>query len=140
MEAEDLTQEVFVAAFRGLHHFEGRAKVSTYLYKIAVYQWRKRTRHQLVTVSLTERDAPVVEDTACVGLDRIEIAKALAALPTAHRAAFLLVKLEGFTCREAASMLALPVGTVKYHVHEAAQKLRALLTDDATRTGTAHAL
>lgn len=129
-DAEDVTQEVFVAAYRNLHNFEGRSSLSTYLYRIAVYQWRQmRTGNRVETVSWEEHHQHVnaSSDPSHTTLSRIELMAALAALPEAQRAAFLLVKAEGLTCREAAEALGSPVGTVKYHVFEAIVRLRAYL-------------
>ena len=56
-------------------------------------------------------------------------------LSEAQRAAFLLVKADGFTSAEAAKMLDIPVGTVKSQVHEALLRLRARLGDEETMPG-----
>lgn len=131
-DAEDLTQEVFVAALRSLHWFEGRSSLSTYLYRIAVYQWRQMrvARDRAGRVGGgdgREAAAPSSADPARIGAARMELGAALRALPAAQREAFLLVKSEGLTCREAAEALGIPEGTVKYHVHEAVLRLRAFL-------------
>jgi RNA polymerase sigma-70 factor (ECF subfamily) len=131
-DAEDLTQEVFLAAFRSLHQFEGRSSLSTYLYRIAVYRWRQmkdaRCRGEETLDDGREPAAPAASsDPARLGAARMEMDAALASLPAAQRAAFLLVKSEGLTCKEAADALGIPVGTVKYHVHEAVLRLRAFL-------------
>lgn len=135
-DAEDLTQEVFVAAFKSLHRFEGRSSLSTYLYKIAVYRWREMREQQRKREGRSDRDSspedagnmPPVPDPACIGTQRMELSAALATLPEAQREAFLLVKGEGFTCREAADALDIPVGTVKFRVYEATLRLKAYLT------------
>lgn len=132
-DAEDLTQEVFVAALRSLHWFEGRSSLGTYLYRIAVYQWRQmrvsRDRAGRTNGSGREAAAPSSADPARIGAARVDLGAALKALPTAQREAFLLVKSEGLTCREAAEALGIPEGTVKYHIHEAVLRLRAFLGD-----------
>lgn len=134
-DAEDLTQEVFVAAFHSLHRFEGRSSLATYLYKIAVYRWRRmQSSRRPDTVgweeSLSDRtyaDALWISDPARIGQERMELSEALASLSPAQRAALLLVKAEGLTCREAAEALEIPVGTVKYQVYEAILHLKARL-------------
>jgi RNA polymerase sigma-70 factor (ECF subfamily) len=129
-DAEDLAQEVLLAAYIGLPFFEGRSTISTYLYRITVYRWRHlRTarRRAAGNVEGWIWEVPNSPDPACIGLARLELREALAALPAAHREAFLLVKVEGFTCREAADALDVPEGTVKYHVFEAVRRLRTLV-------------
>lgn len=136
-DAEDLTQEVFLAAYRGADRFERRSSMATWLYKIALYRWRamRRTR-RLETVPLDEKDRSQVvlsADPVQAGLDRIQLEQALAALPEDLREAFLLVKGEGLLCREAAQVLAIPEGTLKSRVQAAVIRLQRLMTiEEAT--------
>lgn len=136
-DAEDLTQEAFVGAYQGRERFAGRATIATYLYRIALYQWRagrERARVRPATVGLDEAlhehataAASSASDPAVVGVERVGLASALGALPDHLCAAFLLTKVEGMTGREAAAVLGLPVGTVKFHVYQATRRLQALL-------------
>nr|WP_309687205.1 polysaccharide biosynthesis tyrosine autokinase [Armatimonas sp.] len=131
-DAEDLKQDVFVAAYRSLHRFEGRSSLTTYLYKIALYRWgqlRDTSRPELVGWDETQEVSVVTPDPSSQSHTRLELRAALEALSDAQRAAFLLVKADGFTCAEAAQMLDIPVGTVKYQVHEALRHLRLQLGD-----------
>ncbi len=132
-DAEDLTQEVFLAAFSGQAKFAGRSSVQTWLYGIALNCWR-HSRHapRLDTVALDDTAvSPGVslEDTVT---DSHVLTCALSALPPELREAFLLVKAEGLTYRETAEVLSIPQGTVQWRVHEASRRLRGLLTEDAT--------
>ena len=127
--AEDLTQEVFVAAFRGADRFEARSSIATWLYRIALYRWRDaRDKSRITTVSLHDSDAPLSADPAQIGLQNLELDAAIAALPDALRTAFLLVKAEGFLFREAAEILGVPESTLKSRVALAARQLQAQLT------------
>ncbi|HEX5322642.1 MAG TPA: RNA polymerase sigma factor [Capsulimonadaceae bacterium] len=127
-DAEDLAQEVFVAAFRGLPRFAGRASPSTWLYKIALNRWRAwKGKDRLNAASLDQSDEPIGPDPTHASLERIAMDRAMAALPAVQREALLLVKGEGLTCREAASVLGLPEGTVKFRVYQAIQKLQSSL-------------
>lgn len=129
-DAEDLTQDVFLAAFQGGSRFEGRSSVQTWLYRIALNCWHQSRR--------TPRpDTTVLEDTAQTGpgleqavTDSIALTCALAALPPDLREAFLLVKAEGLKYREAAQALGIPLGTVQFRVHQASRRLRVLLTEE----------
>jgi RNA polymerase sigma-70 factor (ECF subfamily) len=132
-DAEDLTQEVFVAAFQGLDGFQGRSSVATWLYRIALYRWRKMSRSRgPETVPLDDEwaAAATTPDPARAGVTRMSLQSALAALPDPVREAFLLVKAEGLKCREAAAVLGIPEGTLKYRVHQAVILLRELLDEE----------
>ena len=136
-EAEDLAQDVFVAAFQGLEGFEGRSSLSTWLYRIAFYRWRQlHPRGRLPTLSLEEdvECMPVQPDLAGNSLQRLGLEQALTTLPIDLRDAFVLVKAEGLTYREAAEVLGAPQGTIQYRVHEAVQRLRVALGDSPVPT------
>lgn len=130
--AEDLTQDVFVAARQGAAKFERRASVKTWLFRIAVFQWRTRRRdNRLTLVPLAEECQPVVRaDMAQAVVTRLSLENALNALPDNLRAAFLLVKSEQLTYKETAGVLQIPMGTVQWRVAEAVRRLRVLLADD----------
>jgi RNA polymerase sigma-70 factor (ECF subfamily) len=128
-DAEDLTQEVFLAAFQGHAKFQGRSSVQTWLYRIALNCWRYSCRTpRLVTTALEDvtQTGPGLEQSV---LDAMVLTCALAALPADLREAFLLVRAEGLKYREAAQVLGIPQGTVQWRVHEASRRLRVLLTD-----------
>jgi RNA polymerase sigma-70 factor (ECF subfamily) len=129
--AEDVTQDAFVKAYRGLSRFRDEAQLSTWFYRILVRQaysylrWR-RVRERFggeVPEDPPDRGARPAPDP---GL-RKQIADALAALPRAQREVFLLVHLEGFTVNEAAEIMGRAPGTVKSHLHRALTALRRRL-------------
>jgi len=129
-EAEDLTQDVFLAAFQGASRFEGRSSVTTWLYRIALNCRQNACRSQrLETVPL--EDAPILGPSLEQSVaDDLALSCALSALPGDLREAFLLVKAEGLTYREAAQILDAPQGTIQWRVHQAVQKLRLLLSEE----------
>jgi len=130
-DAEDLTQEVFLAAYRGASRFEGRCSLTTWLYRIALYRWRTLCRLRLTqTIPLDESAAAFSSDPAQIGLDKITLERALSALPENLREAFLLVKGEGLLCREAAEVLGIPEGTLKSRVQTAIVRLHSLLESE----------
>ncbi len=137
IDAEDLAQEVFVAAFQGLSNFKGRSTLATWLYRIALYRWhagRARRRPEIVPLELVSEPSSV--DPSAAGLDRISLDAAIASLPENWREAFILVKVEGLTCREAAKALEIPEGTLKFYVHRAIEHLRAELRTEEMGEGT----
>ena len=141
-EAEDLTQDVFVAACQGLAGFAGRSSVTTWLYRIALYRWNRVRTQQASEVCASHRQEAIADhaDPAQIGLRRLSLAAALGALPDDLRNAFLLVKAEGLKYREAAEVLDVPQGTVQWRVAEAARRLRVLLTETEEREETGHAV
>ena len=123
-DAEDLTQEVFLAAFQGIERFESRASVATWLCRIAIYRHR-RLKNRGENLALDEM--PDLADNKNDEVTKIALESALTALPENLRIAFLLVKSEGFKYREAAEILAIPQGTIQYQVSEAITRLREML-------------
>lgn len=130
-EAEDITQEALVAALKTLPLFLGRAKLTTWLYTVTVRTWRAHQKQRnLETLALDERDqATAPEDTAL----RLDLDRALSALPESQREAFILVKAEGWTHKEAAKILGVPQGTVQARVFDATRRLRELLTEETIK-------
>lgn len=136
-EAEDLVQDVFLAAYRAHATFVGRSKPVSWLLGIAVRRWRDGGRRGRLEVLALDEDAAasacergfprqVALDTQV--LDALTLSQALSALAPPFREALLLVASQGFTYREAADILGEPVGTVKWRVSEASRRMRRLLT------------
>jgi RNA polymerase sigma-70 factor (ECF subfamily) len=131
--AEDVTQEAFVKAFRGLRGFRGEAALETWFYRILVRQahsYRRWRAIREITRGGAVDDAPdpfpsAPGDPAL----RRRIAAALDRLTRSQREAFVLVHLEGFRVRECAEVLGKPIGTVKSHLHRALVSLRRELGD-----------
>jgi RNA polymerase sigma-70 factor (ECF subfamily) len=136
--AEDVTQEAFVRAYRGLARFRDEAKLSTWFYRILVNEVRRHQRWRMLQRATDgEPDAlPDPGSGAAAASDpalRRRIGAAIAALPRGQREAFVLVHLEGFTLVEAAGATGRAVGTMKSHLHRALTHLRGRLADLAPR-------
>jgi RNA polymerase sigma-70 factor (ECF subfamily) len=131
--AEDVTQEAFVKAFRGLPRFRGEAALETWFYRILVRQaysyrrWRG-IRDFWDSGSTAEPRDPFPDPTRDPGLQR-RIAAALGELTRSQHEVFVLVHLEGFRVRECAELLGKPIGTVKSHLHRALARMRSELAD-----------
>jgi RNA polymerase sigma-70 factor (ECF subfamily) len=133
-EAEDLVQEVFLAAYAGRKSFQGRASLLTWLLGIASRRWRDRGRKQRLEMgpSLDEEQAAATPGT--VGgrqleeqvIDALAFSSAVDSLEAPFREALLLVASQGLTYREAADVLGEPVGTVKWRVSEATRRMRRI--------------
>jgi RNA polymerase sigma-70 factor (ECF subfamily) len=127
--ADDLAQEVFLRAYRGLVGFEGRARFSTWLYRIAynVFLNHRSRSKELAALPLgfdSQTAAPDGELSANRLDMRRDLAGAIAALPERYRAVVTLYYLEDVSYPEIADVLDLPLGTVKTHLHRAKKLLR----------------
>lgn len=136
-DAEDLLQEIFLAAHRKLDTFRGESALGTWLYRLATNlcldHLRSRSgRSRQVTDALD--DEAGLMDTSSMSLaeqtvTRMDLERALARLPEGCRAAFVLHDIEGLEHREVAEVLGVAEGTSKSQVHKARLKLRALLAE-----------
>ncbi len=134
-EAEDVLQETFVAAYRGLRRFDGRARFSTWLYRIATNAAfdalaRRRTARSLDEEGAPEPASPV--DPFEQAGQRRALEAALADLSADFRAAVLLCDVAGLGTGEAAAVLGLPEGTVKSRVFRARAQLADALREPSS--------
>ena len=99
-DAEDLTQEVFLAALTGLSRFAGRSTTQTWLFRIAVFKSRElRLRRENFPMISVPQELPTPSSERQI-LIRMNLERALECLTEAQHEAFLLVKAEGFTSKE----------------------------------------
>ena len=132
-EAEDVVQQTHVAAFMHLHEFEGRAKFSTWLARIAAHEAFARLRHRKRVRALADDGArtPAAQssDTPEDVVSRSELARAVESaideLPHPYRSAFVLRHVEGLDTSEAAAWLGVSEANLRVLLHRA----RALLKD-----------
>jgi RNA polymerase sigma-70 factor, ECF subfamily len=134
-DAEDLLQEIFLAAHRKLDSFRGESALGTWLYRLATnlcldHLRSRATRSSQVTGALD--DQPLLADSGSRKLAERTVAKmdlerAVAQLPEGCRTAFVLHDVEGLEHREVAAMLGIAEGTSKSQVHKARLRLRAIL-------------
>ncbi|MCL2639810.1 MAG: sigma-70 family RNA polymerase sigma factor [Phycisphaerales bacterium] len=128
LDAEDLLQETFLAAFRGLNTFEGRASVKTWLYAILFRQAANFRRKRGLPSLALSGDAPMATPSHTDTVDaNLDLHAALARLPDDFRAILILRELDGLSYDEIATVLELPRGTVESRLHRARTALRKLL-------------
>lgn len=136
--AEDVLQETFISAYRAIDRFEGRAHVSTWLYRIAhnavLMRLRKEKRAPQVQSLEDEVDAETLPGTD--GWDetperqllqaelRQKMDEALANLSEALRSVFVLRDVQGLSTAETAEVLDLSQTAVKSRLHRARLALR----------------
>jgi RNA polymerase sigma-70 factor (ECF subfamily) len=128
-DADDLTQEIFVEIFRSISHFRSDARLSTWIYRIAVNKslnfLRKRKRQHwiqslgdLLSLQQTE-DEKSPENLSDNELRSIRIHQAINSLPENQRSAFLLHKLEDLSQAEIAEIIGTTVKGVESLIHRA---------------------
>jgi RNA polymerase sigma-70 factor (ECF subfamily) len=129
--AEDVTQEVFIKVWRALPAFDGRAALSTWIYTIARNASLSALRARRPQSSLSDPEVMEVVETTHAALpadelaDRAAILRLVDQLPTKQRQVVMLFYMEEASHEEVASMLAMPVGTVKTLLHRARARLSA---------------
>ena len=140
-EAEDIAQEVFIQVYQSIHQFRAEAKLSTWMYRIAVTKAldaerkkkaKKRMNHVRVWLGVAEKaQEPAVFYHPGVQLDNREKAavlfNALRSLPDNQRTAFVLIKTEGLSYDDVASIMQLSVKAVEALMHRAKENLRKQL-------------
>jgi RNA polymerase sigma-70 factor, ECF subfamily len=130
--AEDLVQETLLLAWRSFRQFQTGTNVRAWLFRIlfnAFYAQGRKTRSSPVLISFenASRGAEPESPSAFSMLDAAEMGRALSELSAEHRTVLLLAVVEGFTCREMAEILSLPIGTVMSRISRARQALRSRL-------------
>jgi RNA polymerase sigma-70 factor (ECF subfamily) len=134
-EAQDVAQEVFLRAHRGLGAFRGDAKLSTWLYTIASRLCLNRltgSQHRLAhhgdeTLARLADARPGPDQALERGELEEALHRAIAELPEERRIVVILRDVEGLTYEEIAEVLALPVGTVRSRLHRARLDLKEKL-------------
>jgi RNA polymerase sigma-70 factor (ECF subfamily) len=130
-DARDATQEAFFKAFRSLRTFRAGAKFSTLIFAISYHACcdRLARRKHDASDELPDRADPARgPEQQAIALDEASrLRRAIDALPEKYRAVVTLFHLQGRQYEEIASVLGLPLGTVKTHLFRAKEQLRRLL-------------
>ena len=130
-DARDATQEAFFKAFRSLRTFRAGAKFSTWIFAISYHACcdRLARRKHDASDELPDRADPAQgPEQQAIALDEASrLRQAIDALPEKYRAVVTLFHLQGRQYEEIASVLGLPLGTVKTHLFRAKEQLRRLL-------------
>ncbi len=141
-DAEDVTQEVFVRAYKAIDHFKGQSQFFTWLYRIALncckdwakqaYRVRCDSRDDLWWSACSEDRSPYtgpvrVEHEVEQREARVFLEEALATLPSDFRDALILREVDGLSYREIGQVLACSEGTVKSRIFRARHQMRRSL-------------
>ena len=152
-DAEDLVQETYLRAYRGFEGFREGTNLRAWMYRILtntfINSYRKKQR-QPVTVSVSDEDTPdwylydrigssVAEPSAeSEVLEQIpdeDVQRALEDLPEVFRMAVLLADVEGFSYKEIAEIVGIPIGTVMSRLHRGRKALQRALWETVPERG-----
>jgi RNA polymerase sigma-70 factor, ECF subfamily len=142
-EREDLVQEVFIAAYRGLGRFRQEAAFSTWLYRIVVHvaysHLRKRRRHPLDLKSMDElerslADGPSLQASPEQRLQVRSVMALLERLKPKKRVAFILRVVEGLSLQEIGEIVDAEPAAVGQRVKHAQRELQRLVEREPLRT------
>jgi RNA polymerase sigma-70 factor, ECF subfamily len=143
-DAEDLVQDTMSRAYAGLAGFTPGSNGRAWLFRIMantfVNTYRKSRREPpqvpsadadiayfaatRLVVDVAAQSASAAEDEVLCEFSHSEIHQAMAELPAGFRAAIYLVDIEGYSYRDAAELLCVPIGTVMSRLHRARKRLK----------------
>jgi RNA polymerase sigma factor (sigma-70 family) len=141
-EAEDVAQEVFIQVYQSVKGFRGDAKLSTWIYRVAVTkaldaERKKKSKKRVANLRMwigfggKEEEEPVQFHHPGVALDNKERAavlfKAMQKLPENQRIAFTLIKAEGLSYEETAAIMNISIKAVEALMHRAKENLKKYL-------------
>ena len=135
-DAEDLSQEVFLRAYRGLPGFRGDARISTWIYRIAVnvcLNWISARKHPSEGLPEGLADPGPSPSEHLFRDERTAVVRqAVLALPGRQRMTLLLRVYEELSHREIAEIMNCPVGTAKANFFFALKNLRKRLDKESS--------
>jgi RNA polymerase sigma-70 factor (ECF subfamily) len=150
-DAEDLIQETFLRAYRGFAGFEEGTNLRAWMYRILtntfINIYRKKQREPVTVQEEDIEDWYLYDRLGASGveasaetevLDRLpddDVQRALEALPEGFRMAVLLADVEGFSYREIAEILDVPIGTVMSRLHRGRKALHKALWETVRERG-----
>lgn len=140
-QADGVVQDTFIALIEHVEQFEGRARISTWLYRVAYNEALRRLRRarpQLALDDALDEDLPMPaslfdwrdlpEEALRQQEARAMMQAAIDALPASLRAAFTLRDVQEFSTREVAEILSISEAAVKVRLHRARLALREALS------------
>ena len=130
--ARDVVQETWVGAIRGLQNLRDPAQFPAWIYGIATRKCadaiRANTHRRRIDERAADNNVAVGQGSSPSPDHQLDLATAIRALPPTHRAVVHLFYREDWKVEEIASVLGIPVGTVKSRLHNAREALKRQLT------------
>ncbi|HHY47958.1 MAG TPA: RNA polymerase sigma factor [Firmicutes bacterium] len=153
-DARDLTQDIFLEAYRAIQGFRQDSRISTWLYRIAANKavdwWRRQYRRHGTSIPISPaREVPEQDESGecnkaldppsnesgpeeiAIGREQAErVWRVVGSLPDTYRVVIVLYHYEGLSYREISDILRLPVRTVETRLYRAKKMLRGMLSRD----------
>ena len=137
-QAEDVGQDTFISLYKNLRNFRGDSKLSTYIQRIAINQSLNEIRRKKRFLSLfyqnddenkmAEIDLEAKDDVKTRDIKE-HVNLAISNLDPDFRSVVILRTLQGYSTKETAEILELPIGTVLSRLSRAKEQLKELLKD-----------
>ena len=153
-DAEDLVQETFLRAYRGFSGFTDGTNLKAWMYRILTntfinaYRKKRREPQTVLEEELPDwylydrlgQDGSIAsaESTVLDSIPDEDVQAALDSLPEAFRMAVWLADVEGFSYKEIAEILDVPIGTVMSRLHRGRKTLEKLLWNTVKERGLVH--
>lgn len=150
-DAKDISQEVFLKAYRNIKNFDERSMFSTWLYRITtntcIDEMRKRKGKQSYSLEeeLENEDGSMQRQIADAGETpeesllreerKSQLLQALSLLSAEHKAVVILRDIRGFSYEEIAEIMDLPIGTIKSRISRARNQLKNEILKIMERNG-----
>ncbi len=136
-DTDDLLQDTFISAWRGLENFRGDSKIFTWLYRIATNETfrfleKKRKRYFLPLVDVEKQLSESIEADSLFQGDAVQLKlqQAILNLPEKQRVVFNLKYFDEMKYDDMAEVLNTSVGALKASYHHAVKKIEKFMTDD----------
>ncbi|WP_183807227.1 RNA polymerase sigma factor [Mycoplana azooxidifex] len=137
-DADDLVQEACERAITRSHLWNGEGRLESWVYAMTRNLWVDEVRKRKVrtgsgTVDFAEQDDLHIEASADKAVYAKQLHRMIMTMPEGLSSVFLLVNVEGHSYREAADILAIPIGTVMSRLSTARIRLAAMISEQTER-------
>jgi RNA polymerase sigma-70 factor (ECF subfamily) len=131
-DADDIGQETFIRFYKSMKQFKGDSQLGTYLARIAINlslnEIKKRSNHRMLSTNDAKNSEIPLTNTE-KSIDNTELVNnALGALDVKYRSIIILRHIQGFSTKETANILELPLGTVLSRLSRGQEKLKKIIT------------
>lgn len=140
LDADDLSQETFLQAYRSMRNFREKSSFHTWLHRIAVnltYNFFKKTKHERQRQEIALESVLIDPEGPSFGMSpeklsvqkefRIKLREAIDSLPWIYRVSFILVAFQGLSHKQASEILNCSENTVSWRMHKARKALQERL-------------
>jgi len=131
-DADDIGQETFIRFYKSMKQFKGDSQLGTYLARIAINlslnEIKKRSNHRMLS-STDFKNIEITDTSTEKSTDNTELVNnALSAMDVKFRSIIILRHIQGFSTKETADILNLPLGTVLSRLSRGQDKLKKIIT------------